>query len=341
MITKKQIVVFALSFLFIGIASAQDKQMGISSEMLTKIRANNKPSIQDKALRNIISAGQINKLAINNDNKTNYDTHFSNVVKNNGGISDQKSSGRCWMFAGFNVLRSKMITKYNLGEFNFSHNYIFFYDQLEKSNLFLSLIIDTRTKPMDDKTVDWLFHNVLSDGGQFTGIIDLVSKYGLVPSTVQPETYNSDNTSAISSLITLKLKEDALKLRDNKKAKLADLNNQKVEMLSTIYHMLVLAYGEPVSEFTYTMRDASGAVLSTAKYTPKSFYDTFIGKDLVNSYVMFMNDPTRDYYKLYEITDDRHVADGHNWKYINLPMNEIKSMAISSIKDSTMMYFSC
>src|SRR5574344_2538302 len=259
--TKKHIAFLMLSVLFASTAFAQTKEMALTSDMLAKIRQNNKPSASDKALRNIISAGQINKLAINNDNKTNYDTHFSNVVKNNGGISDQKSSGRCWMFAGFNVLRSKMITKYNLGEFNFSHNYIFFYDQLEKSNLFLSLIIDTRTKPMDDKTVDWLFHNVLSDGGQFTGIIDLVSKYGLVPSTVQPETYNSDNTSAISSLITLKLKEDALKLRDNKKAKLSDLNNQKVTMLSEIYHMLVLAYGEPVQEFTYTMRDASGKVL--------------------------------------------------------------------------------
>lgn len=332
----KRIIVSIISVIGVfGVIQAQNE--GISQKMLEKIEKGYKATSEQKALRNAISNNPIDKLAINLENEANYDTYFSNRVKTKG-ISDQKSSGRCWMFTGFNVLRAEMISRYDLGDFNFSHNYLFFYDQLEKSNLFLSLVIKHREEELDSKHNEWLLKNVLSDGGQFTGVSDLVMKYGLVPSNIMNETYNSENTRTISNLITLKLKEFALELReiDSKKTE-----TRKVEMLSTIYRMLVFAYGEPVKEFTYTLRNSSGKEISTGKYTPKSFYQTFIGKDLTKQYVMLMNDPTRPYYKLYEIENDRHVIDGYNWRYINLPINEIKAFAIASIKDSSMMYFSC
>ena len=319
------------------------KDGGLTPEMLNKIKQSYKPTVQDKALRNAVANNKIQALALNLDNVNKYDTHFSNRV-NSRGITDQKSSGRCWMFTGLNVMRSAMIAKYNLGAFEFSQNYLFFYDQLEKSNLFLSLIIKHIDEPLDSKDNEWLFKNTLSDGGQFTGISDLVTKYGVVPSTVQPETYNSNNTRKIDDLITLKLKEYALELRamkTEKKAKADKLEARKIEMLSQVYKMLVLAYGEPVQEFTYTLRDAQGKEISTETYTPKSFYDKYVGKDLKNSYVMLMNDPSREFYKVYEIENDRHVMDGENWKYINLPIEDIKKVAIATIKDSTMMYFSC
>lgn len=327
----------------ISFCALAQKDGGLTPEMLNKIKQSYKPTVQDKALRNAVANNKIQALALNLDNVNKYDTHFSNRV-NSRGITDQKSSGRCWMFTGLNVMRSAMIAKYNLGAFEFSQNYLFFYDQLEKSNLFLSLIIKHIDEPLDSKDNEWLFKNTLSDGGQFTGISDLVTKYGVVPSTVQPETYNSNNTRKIDDLITLKLKEYALELRamkTEKKAKADKLEARKIEMLSQVYKMLVLAYGEPVQEFTYTLRDAQGKEISTETYTPKSFYDKYVGKDLKNSYVMLMNDPSREFYKVYEIENDRHVMDGENWKYINLPIEDIKKVAIASIKDSTMMYFSC
>ncbi len=333
------------SILCIGIAFgafAQGKG-GLDTETLNKIRQSYKPTTQDRALRNAVANNKIQNLAINVENMGKYDTYFSNRV-NSKGITDQKSSGRCWLFTGLNVLRSEMIAKYNLGAFEFSQNYLFFYDQLEKSNLFLSLIIQHIDEPLTSKHNEWLMKNTLSDGGQFTGVSDLITKYGVVPSSVQPETYNANNTSRIANLITLKLKEYALELRAmkaDKKAKTDKLEARKVEMLSQIYKMLVLAYGEPVQEFTYTMRDAQGKEISTETYTPQSFYAKHIGKDLKNSYVMLMNDPSREFYKVYEIEYDRHVMDGKNWTYINLPIEEIKKVAIASIKDSTMMYFSC
>lgn len=333
------------SILCCGIAfcALAQKDGGLTPEMLNKIKQSYKPTVQDKALRNAVANNKIQALALNLDNVNKYDTHFSNRV-NSRGITDQKSSGRCWMFTGLNVMRSAMIAKYNLGAFEFSQNYLFFYDQLEKSNLFLSLIIKHIDEPLDSKDNEWLLKNTLSDGGQFTGISDLVTKYGVVPSSVQPETYNSNNTKKIDDLITLKLKEYALELRAmkaEKKSKADKLETRKIEMLSQIYKMLVLAYGEPVQEFTYTLRDAQGKEISTETYTPKSFYDKYVGKDLKNSYVMLMNDPSREFYKVYEIENDRHVMDGENWKYINLPIEDIKKVAIASIKDSTMMYFSC
>jgi bleomycin hydrolase len=334
-----------LSFLILGFSfgvSAQGND-GLTPEMLNKIKQSYKSTPEDKALRNAVANGKIQSLALDLDNLGKYDTHFSHRVSSRG-ITDQKSSGRCWMFTGFNVMRSEMIAKYNLGAFEFSQNYLFFYDQLEKSNLFLSLIIKHINEPIDSKHNEWLFKNPLSDGGQFTGVSDLVTKYGLVPSTVQPETYNSNNTRKIDELIILKLKEYALELRAmnaDKKIKKDKLETRKVEMLSQIYRMLVLAYGEPVQEFTYTLRDINGKEISTETYTPKSFYEKFVGKDLKNSYVMLMNDPSREFYKVYEIENDRHVMDGANWKYINLPIEDIKKVAIASIKDSTMMYFSC
>ena len=147
----------------------------------------------------------------------------------------------------------------------------------------------------------------------------------------------------MSNIISLKLREFGLELRkmsNNKGVTEEKLQARKTEMLETIYRILALNLGVPPTEFTWTMRNAKGEVVSTEIYTPKSFFEKFVNEDF-SKYYMIMNDPTREYHKVYEIEYDRHVYDGENWKYLNLPMEEIAQMAIASIKDSTMMYFSC
>ena len=159
-----------------------------------------------------------------------------------------------------------------------------------------------------------------------------------------PETYASNNTSRFTSLIKRKLREDALILRDKVAAgaKGKELQTVKTDMLSEIYRILVLGFGEPVTTFKWAPKDAQGKYMWEPKeYTPQSFYAEFVGEDYQNDYIMLMNDPTREYWKTYEIQYDRHTYDGHNWLYLNLPLDDIKQMAIASIKDSTMMYFSC
>lgn len=323
-------------------AQAQQGKGGISAEMLNQIKQSYQETSADKAIRNAIGNNDIRKLALNQDNMKGMDTYFSIKVDSKG-ITDQKSSGRCWLFTGMNVMRAKAIAKYGFGSFGYSHNYSFFWDQLEKANLFLQGVIETREKPMDDKMVEWLFRNPLSDGGTFTGVADIVTKYGLVPAEAMPETNSSNNTSRMAGLIIEKLREFGLQLRDEAAngAKLLVLEKKKTEMLGTVYRMLVLNLGVPPTEFAWTRKDAQGNPVETEQHTPLSFLKKYGDENLLNNYVMLMNDPSREYYKCYEIDYDRHRYDGQNWKYVNLPADEIKAMAIASLKDSTMMYFSC
>ncbi|MDE7385827.1 MAG: C1 family peptidase [Muribaculaceae bacterium] len=322
---------------------ALSAQGGIDSEMLGRLHESYNPTAADRAIHNALNTADINTLAASADNRANFDANFTYRVPSVG-ITDQKRSGRCWLFTGLNVLRARAIKDNDdINSLKLSQAYNFFYDQLEKSNLFLQSVIDTAGDDVNDRRVQWLFHNALGDGGQYTGVSDIITKYGVVPDYAMPETYQTNNTSTFSRLLGLKLKEWGLELRAMIAlgAKPKAVAERKEQMLADTYRMLSLCYGTPPAKFTYTKRDASGAVESTREYTPLEFYNELIGDDLKNDYVMIMNDPTRPYHRMYEIDLYRHTYDGENWTYLNLPMDEIKEMAINSIKDSTMMYMSC
>lgn len=335
---KKHITLACLAALTLTV---QAQQGGISNEMLKQIQSSYKNTSADKAIRNAIGGTDIRKLSLNQENQQGLDTDFSIKVESKG-ITDQQSSGRCWLFTGLNVMRAKAIARYNLPSLEFSQAYSFFWDQLEKSNLFLQGVIDTAKEPMSNQTVEWLFKHPLSDGGTFTGVADIVSKYGLVPKEVMPETYSSEHTSQMSSLIGLKLKEYGLELRESvqKGMDVKKIEARKTEMLETVYRILVLNLGVPPTEFDYVRKDVKGNPVETEHHTPMSFLEKYGDKNLLTNYVMVMNDPSREYCKCYEIDFDRHRYDGKNWTYVNLPVEEIKEMAIASLKDSTRMYFS-
>ena len=338
MIRNRILAAAAAALLIASGMSAQTAGGGISAEMLKEISKGYAGTAADKAIRNALNTTSITVLAENADNLAMIDTHFSDQVKTKG-ITDQKSSGRCWLFSGLNVLRSKMIDKFDLGDFSFSQNYLFFYDQLEKANLFLQGVIDTKSLDFSDRKVDWLFANPIGDGGQFTGVSNLIMKYGLVPADAMPETLNANSTSAMSTQLKNLLRQDGLRLRATTRKD--DVYEMKTEMLKEVYRILALCLGVPPTEFEWARYDSKGNFVSRKTYTPKAFYNEFVGTDLENNYVMVMNDPTREYGKVYEIDYDRHVYDGQNWLYINLPIERIKEMAIASIKDNTAMYFSC
>ncbi|MBM6782202.1 C1 family peptidase [Bacteroides mediterraneensis] len=337
---KQKHITLAACLLAFGL-TMQAQNGGISPEMLKNIQRSYQNTAADKALRNAMGGTSIKQLALNQENQQAVNTDFSIKVESKG-IADQQSSGRCWLFTGLNVMRAKAIAKYDLPGLEFSQVYCFFWDQLEKSNLFLQGVIETAGKPMSDQTVEWLFKHPLSDGGTFTGVADIVTKYGLVPKEAMPETYSSDHTSSMSSLIGLKLKEFGLELRDMsaKGEKMATIEKRKEEMLGTVYRMLVLTLGVPPTSFDYVRKDSKGNVVETEHHTPMSFMEKYGDKNLLTNYVMVMNDPSREYYKCYEIAYDRHCYDGKNWTYVNLPVEDIKEMAIASLKDSTRMYFS-
>ena len=331
------------SLLLLGAGSLYAQTTGgISAENLGQLRRSYNNEASTRALHNAIASTDINTLARSAHARLGVDAEVSHRVPSKG-ITNQKSSGRCWLFTGLNVLRAQAMKTHDLPLLELSQNYNFFYDQLEKANLFLQGIIDRVDLPLDDRMVDWLFMNPVSDGGQFTGLADNVSKYGVVPREAMPETYSSENTSRLRQLLSTKLRRDGMELRRMAAggAKAKALEARKQQMLADVYRMLALTLGEPPTEFVWKRKDSKGNTVDSRKYTPQEFYAEYFGNDLKGNYVMLMNDPSRPYYKVYEIDYDRHTYDGDNWRYINLPVEEIKAAAIASIKDSTAMYFSC
>lgn len=338
---KKQ-KIYSLAVAICMTATVNAQTGGISSKMLGEIQKQNKMTQAENALANAIAANSIDNLAQNRNNAAELDTYFS-VETPKQTITDQKSSGRCWMFSGMNVLRANFAKRTDSLRVEFSQAYLFFYDQLEKANLFLQGVIDTGKKPIDDQRVQFFFKNPINDGGTFCGVADLTEKYGLVPKQVMPESYSSDNTSKMARLISSRLREDGLILRkmvaEGKKA--ADIEKAKTEMLATVYRMLALTIGEPPTQFTYAHRNKDGKAVGEPKtYTPQEFFKEVVGDKLNGTFIMVMNDPRRPYYKTYEVELDRHTYDGHNWKYLNLPMDDIEQLAIASLKDGRKLYSS-
>lgn len=341
--TKTLITAGMMMAAFMLPANAQDSNGGISKDMLRVIQQSQQRTPADKALFNALAANSIDALAANHANKGSLDTYFS-IETPSQSITDQKQSGRCWMFSGFNVLRSEFAERTDSLTVNLSHDYLFLWDQLEKANLFLQGVIDCADKPIDDERVRFFFKSPINDGGTYCGVADLVAKYGLVPAEIMPETYSSENTSKVASLLKSKLREYGLQLRDMvaKGKSKADIKAEKTKMLSTVYRMLSLTMGEPPSEFTYAFKNKQGrTVTEPKKYNPVTFAAEILGeKPVYGSFIMVMNDPRREYYKTYEVEYDRHTYDGTNWKYLNLPMEDIAKLAIASLKDGRKMYSS-
>jgi bleomycin hydrolase len=340
---NKRVILIGLCLATTGMLMAQTKDGGISAQMLSQIQQSQKSTVADKAIFNAVASNSIDDLAKNQANQGEIDTYFSNETPKQS-IMDQKSSGRCWMFSGLNVLRANFAKAHkDTLSVEYSQNYLFFYDQLEKANLMLQGVIDCAKKPIDDPRVQFFFKNPINDGGTFCGVADLTEKYGLVPKSVMPETFSSDNTSRMAKMISSKLREFGLELRDmvNGSKKPAAIKARKTEMLGTVYHMLTMTLGEPVKQFQYAFKDKNGKAVVPAKtYTPLEFYKETVGGPLNGTFIMVMNDPRRPYNKTYEVEFDRHTYDGHNWKYLNLPMQDIENLAIASIKDGRKMYSS-
>ena len=328
--------------LFLTVPAGAQNAGGLSAQMLQQLEQQHQVSPACRALQNAVAANAIDGLAANRANAGDLDTYFS-VETPSQSITDQKQSGRCWMFSGFNVLRGNFAKHTDSLTVSLSQGYLFFYDQLEKSNLMLQGVIDTAKKPFEDQRVQFFFRSPIGDGGTFCGVADLAEKYGLVPSSVQPESYSAESTSRMATILKSKLREHGLKLRQMvaNGRKTAEVQKAKTAALAEVYNILALALGEPVKTFSYAFKDKDGRALTPAKqYTPKTFYDEVVGGPINGTFIMVMNDPRRPYYKTYEVEYDRHTYDGHNWKYLNLPMDDIEQLAIASLKDGRKLYSS-
>lgn len=316
----------------------------LGDKELQDIRGSFQKDAATRAIQNVLTNDKsITANALNRELQGKIDHYFKYRV-NVRGITDQLQSGRCWMFTSMNVLRPSIMEKYGLNEFDFSHNYLYFWDIFEKSNLFLENIIATGSKPMDDFEVITLFRSPVDDGGVWNSYYNLAVKYGVVPQSVMPETAHSNNTSAMTSLIKERLRKGGYQLREMiaAKEKEAAVRTEKITILKDIYRILALCLGEPPVQFTWRYTDKDGNIRELKDYTPMQFYKEITPADYSpENYIMIMNDPTREYYKIYEIKNYRNTQEGVNWTYLNLPNEDIKAAAIASIKANEAMYTSC
>jgi len=335
----KKILALASALALCTAVSAQT----IGSAELKEIQESFVKDASTVALQNAISNNKtLSTMALNREKIGKVDHYFKYRVDVKG-ITDQLSSGRCWMFTSMNVLRPSVMKQFNVNEFDFSHNYCFFWDMFEKSNLFLENIIATADRDINDRDVVAYFKSPVSDGGVWNLFYDVAEKYGVVPQSVMPETEHSNNTSNMDAILNECLRAGGWQLREMiaSGAKNKAVEQQKIDILKDIYRILALCMGEPPTEFTWRYKTRSGEVKSLTT-TPLEFYKSIIPDDYnPDTYIMIMNDPTREYYKTYEIASYRNTYEGINWIYLNLPNEEIKPAALASIKDNTPMYVSC
>ncbi len=338
---KKTLACMLAIFFVIGFMLAGDNSRGITPDVLKILKNSvNVNSPRTRALINAVSANDVSKLVINKGVKDRlFDRNFSFELKTRG-VTNQKNSGRCWLFAGLNILRYRVARRLNLKKFELSQSYNFFYDKLEKANLFLEKIIETRNRPITDRTVDFLLKHPIPDGGQWNMVVDLVNKYGVVPGEVMPETYNTSNTRRINQLLATLLRKDAAILRESGKDE-KELRKMKIEMLKDVYRLLVYAFGQPPEQFKWRYKDSSGKLSPWKTYTPQSFFREFINVDL-NDYVVIYNCPARKYYRLYSISLDRDMADRQDLTFINLPIDEVKKLTLKTlIETKEPVWFGC
>lgn len=332
---KRWFVIAGFVLPFLGTAQS------INQQDLKKIRSGYVKDNYTTAMENALSSNPITDIAWSRENEGSTDHYFTYRVDVKG-ITNQKKSGRCWLFTSLNVFRPMAMQHFNVESFEFSENYLYFWDIFEKANLFLNNIVATADQEVTSEKVRWYFGSPVSDGGQWINFVNLANKYGMVPKEAMEETYSSENTSWMTKLVSRKLREQALVLRDMKQKgeSEAAINSKKVEMMGDIYRMLALNLGEPPTTFDYRFKDKDKTVSETKTYTPQLFMQEVLGDIQLSDYVMLMNDPTRPYWKHYEIENYRNVEEGENWHYVNLPNEIIKTFCIASIKNNEAMYTS-
>ena len=312
-------------------------------EELNEIRTGFVPDDRTVALQNILTNDNDIRNNTRNWSALGKVDHFFKYKVEVKGITDQQSSGRCWMFTSMNALRPDVMKMLNIDSFDFSHNFNYFWDLLEKSNLFLENIIATVKKDMDDREVVSFFSTPVNDGGVWNLFYNVAEKYGVVPQSVMPESEHSNNTYQLISVVNERLRAGGYGIRQMAVAGAGDdaLRKEKKAVLKDVYRILALCLGEPPTSFAYRYKTKDGEIKSLTT-TPLEFYRSIVKEDYTPAnYIMIMNDPTREYYKLYEIKNYRNTLEGINWIYLNLPNREIRASALSSIKDNNPLYASC
>lgn len=294
------------------------------------------------ALFNAISNNSINSLTLNSELVANHN-EFINFKLKSAGITNQKGSGRCWIYAGLNVFTPNIMNRLDLKEMELSQSFLAFYDKLEKANLFLEKIIALRDAPLSDRKLRLVLDSPFGDGGWYSYFTGLIDKYGAVPKSAMAETSQSSSTGTINGLTSRLLRGFASDLRSMHQAgkKVSALRKRKEKMLAEIYQLLALCYGEPPKEFEYRYEPKEDSIKAEVKnYTPRAFAAEFLGETMPD-FVAIMNDPNREYGLPYQGEWSRNLWESEDFILLNLPMERLKHYAMKSLLDSQLVWFAC
>ncbi len=336
----KPVIILIMAIFIISVPVMADN-VSLTDDSIEEMRRAFKKDLHNKAVYNAVTNTDINSLALNRDLVQKHNDVFSHKIKI-GKITDQKSSGRCWIYAGLNIIRPLVMEKYNLKTIEFSQNYMAFWDKMEKANIFLEYIIEFRDRDPLDRELTKILRNPFPDGGYWEYVVALTNKYGVVPKEVMPESNSSGKTKYMNRLVNRKLRADAVRLRQMHQdgISVADIRNTKKEMLKEIYGMLAINLGEPPTKFSFRYENRDSVVSEIVMYTPRKFYRDFIGIDL-GEYIQITNDPSHEYGKHYEINMTKNMFEMDNIHFPNVEIEILKTAALKSVLDDLPTLFSC
>lgn len=297
----------------------------------------------NKYMQNAVTVTAVNKLALNRAVVTDIDNSFSCKL-DDWSVTNQEKSGRCWIFAGTNLLRVGAMKKMNLKEFEFSQSYLFFWDKLERANYFLESIIDTADRPDGDRTVDFLLSSPISDGGQWNMFVSLVKKYGLVPKSAMPESESSSNSYMMNKTLQAKLREGAKRLRDMHAngTNITELRKAKHEILTVIYRVLSIHMGTPPESFDWQWRDKDDEFHRDGELTPQQFAEKYVTLPL-DEYVCLVHDPRQSnpFGRTFTVAYLGNIVGGEPVKYLNVDIDTMKKIAMRTLLDDEPVWFGC
>ena len=300
-----------------------------------KFLKNNK----NTASRNALIKNDLNTVSLNWENYSKINHHFSNLIKKELPATDQKASGRCWGFAGLNLMRLKVVENLDLSNFEFSQNYFMFCDKLEKANYFLENIIQTKDHAYDSRLIMHLVKAPVQDGGQWDMFVNLINKYGAVPKDVMPETNHSSKSMSMNYILTHKLREFASILR---KKRLKNLSSLKKEMMEVIFNLLAMFLGQPPDVINWSTRNKDNKYFVISDMTPKDFCKKYADINIKDK-VCLIHAPmsNKKFNTVYTVEYLGNVIEGQIIKYLNVDVQKLKKSAIQSIKNNEAVWFGC
>ena len=320
-----------------------DEMKSVTLEDLGAVRAQFVEERANVIAKNAVTAQGIREVA-RVPEAVAANTGTFDVEVRQGKRCDQKRSGRCWMFASLNTMRTRIIDRYNLKTFELSQAYPLFFDKVEKSNWFLENVLDTLDEPLSGRLMAHLLADPISDGGQWDMFRALVRKYGVVPKEAMPETACSSNTRDMDAYLTRYLRGAAKRLRESHEAGVGtdDLRALKKEMMGEVTSLLITCLGEPPVQFDVRLRDKDDELVLSGTYTPQEFFDKVVSMP-VDDYVSVISAPTVDKPFGHTYTVDRlgNVVEAGGVRYLNLPVERLKELAVAQLQDGLPVWFGC